>query len=138
METQPESNHNGDGLSDEKDAVAESPDSMSDVDDDHYSSDAEPVKSVAHPGGNGHDITGLHRHDAHTGDDDADTDEEEEGSGSGEEEDSDEEDEEDEEPALKYERLGGITQQLLQKDSASAIAYANQRIVSNYSRCYSA
>ncbi|KAH9910297.1 uncharacterized protein B0H18DRAFT_1130398 [Fomitopsis serialis] len=35
---------------------------------------------------------------------------------------------EDEEPALKYERLGGITHQLLQKDLASAIAYANQRI----------
>lgn len=47
-------------------------------------------------------------------------------------EDEDEEDEgedEDEEPALKYERLGGIAHQLLQKDSASMLAYANQRLV---------
>ncbi|KAI0940385.1 hypothetical protein AcV5_001504 [Taiwanofungus camphoratus] len=37
-------------------------------------------------------------------------------------------DEDDEEPALKYERLGGITHNLLLKDSASALAYANQRL----------
>ncbi|KAI1791727.1 vacuolar assembling protein VPS41 [Ganoderma leucocontextum] len=45
---------------------------------------------------------------------------------------TDEEDEEDEdddeEPALKYERLGGIAHQLLQKDSASTLAYANQHL----------
>ncbi|OBZ70108.1 Vacuolar protein sorting-associated protein 41 [Grifola frondosa] len=48
---------------------------------------------------------------------------------SGSDTDGDEEDEDDEEPALKYERLGGITHNLLQKDSASALAYANQRLV---------
>ncbi|CDO75230.1 hypothetical protein BN946_scf184895.g10 [Trametes cinnabarina] len=43
-------------------------------------------------------------------------------------EDDDEGEDEDEEPALKYERLGGIAHQLLQKDSASMLAYANQRL----------
>ena len=125
------SNGNGNGLDDEKDPIAESPDSMSNAGDSDSSSDAEPVKPAAHPDGNGHDITGLHQHVVHSGDEDAGTGEDEEESGSGDEDDSEEdEDEEDEEPALKYERFGGITHQLLQKDSASAIAYANQRIVS--------
>lgn len=47
-----------------------------------------------------------------------------------EEDEDEDEDEDDEEPALKYERLGGITHNLLQKDSASALAYSNQRFVS--------
>lgn len=129
MASQPDSNRNGNGLNEEKeDTVTESPDSMSDVDDDHYSSGVGPVKSVTHPDGNGHDITGLHHHDAHTSDDDAGTDEE--GEDSDDDGTDEEEDEDDEEPALKYERLGGIIHQLLQKDSASAIAYANQQIVS--------
>jgi hypothetical protein len=38
--------------------------------------------------------------------------------------------EEDEEPALKYERLGGAVPDLLQKDSASALAIANKVIAS--------
>ena len=46
-----------------------------------------------------------------------------------EEDEEDEDEDEDEEPALKYERLGGISHQLLQKDSASALAYANQHLV---------
>ena len=46
-----------------------------------------------------------------------------------EEDEEDEDEDEDEEPALKYERLGGISYQLLQKDSASALAYANQHLV---------
>ncbi len=48
-----------------------------------------------------------------------------------EEEDEDDDEDDDEEPALKYERLGGIAHQLLQKDSASALAYSNQRLVSD-------
>ncbi|KAI0807975.1 vacuolar assembling protein VPS41 [Fomes fomentarius] len=44
------------------------------------------------------------------------------------EEDEEDDEEDDEEPALKYERLGGIAHQLLQKDSASALAYSNQRL----------
>ena len=49
----------------------------------------------------------------------------------GEDEDSEEdEDDDDEEPALKYERLGGIVSKLLTKDSASTLAHANQRLVS--------
>ncbi len=59
--------------------------------------------------------------------------------GSGEDEadddDDDEDDEDDEEPALKYERLGGSTSELLQKDSASALAYSSQRLVRIFS-CY--
>ena len=46
-----------------------------------------------------------------------------------EEDEEDEDEEDDEEPALKYERLGGISHQLLQKDSASALTYANQHLV---------
>lgn len=52
----------------------------------------------------------------------------EESDDEGDEEDEDYEDE-DEEPALKYERLGGSVHDLLQKDSASALAYAHQRLV---------
>lgn len=56
--------------------------------------------------------------------------EDDDGTETGSEEDDDEEsEEEDEEPALKYERLGGSTNELLQKDSASALAYAKERIV---------
>ncbi|KAI0789305.1 vacuolar protein sorting-associated protein 41 [Abortiporus biennis] len=53
---------------------------------------------------------------------------EEEDSVDEEDDDDDEEDEEEEEPALKYERLGSV-HDLLQKDSASALTYANQRLV---------
>ncbi|KAI9513211.1 hypothetical protein F5148DRAFT_972283 [Russula earlei] len=45
----------------------------------------------------------------------------------GEEDDDEEEvDEEDDEPALKYERFGGAFQDLLKKDSASALAVSNK------------
>lgn len=122
-----ESNGNGNGSDNEKNNIHDSPDSVSDAGDDDHSSNAQSVRPAARPDGNGHDITGLHHH--HSDDDDAGTDEEDE-AGSEDEVDSDE----DEEPALKYERLGGITHQLLQKDSASAITYANQRIVSSHLR----
>ena len=46
-------------------------------------------------------------------------------------EDEDEEDE-DEEPALKYERLGGSAQELLEKDTASALAVAVNKLVSTF------
>ena len=61
-----------------------------------------------------------------------DEDSNEEGSDEEDDEDDEEtdEEEEDEEPALKYERLGGIVSKLLQRDSSSALAYANQRFVS--------
>ncbi|KAI0684181.1 vacuolar protein sorting-associated protein 41 [Cytidiella melzeri] len=45
------------------------------------------------------------------------------------EEEDDDDDDEDEEPTLKYERLGGSVHDLLQKDSASALAYSNKRLV---------
>lgn len=48
----------------------------------------------------------------------------------GEEDEEDEDD--DEEPALKYERLGGSVHDLLQKDSASALAHSKQRLVRSH------
>ena len=52
-------------------------------------------------------------------------DEEEDG-----EEDDDDDDEDDEEPALKYERLGGAAADLLEKDTASAVAVSQKVLVS--------
>jgi hypothetical protein len=49
------------------------------------------------------------------------------------EEDEDEDEDEDEEPTLKYERFGGAFQDLLKKDSASALVVSNKYLV----RCYS-
>jgi hypothetical protein len=49
-----------------------------------------------------------------------------------EEGDEDEGEDEDEEPALKYERFGGAFQDLLKKDSASALVVSNKYLV----RCY--
>ena len=45
-----------------------------------------------------------------------------------EDEDGDEEDDDDE-PALKYERFGGAFQDLLKKDSASALAVSTRFLV---------
>ncbi|KZT70226.1 vacuolar protein sorting-associated protein 41 [Daedalea quercina L-15889] len=109
---------------------------MSDAgDEEHSCGSAQSVKHDARPDENGHSsITGLHHHDAHSDEDQVDddeTEEEEEESGSEDGEDGsddDEDEDDDEEPALKYERLGGITHQLLQKDSASAMAHSNRRI----------
>ena len=42
----------------------------------------------------------------------------------------DEEEDDDEEPALKYERIGGALNDLLKKDSASALAISNRLMVS--------
>lgn len=45
------------------------------------------------------------------------------------EDDEDYDEDDDDEPALKYERLGGSVHDLLQKDSASALAHSHQRLV---------
>jgi hypothetical protein len=62
--------------------------------------------------------------------------EDEEDEGGSEYEDDDEEDEEemeDEEPALKYERMGGSTHELLDRDSASSLAVSSKLFVSIHS-----
>ena len=62
---------------------------------------------------------------------DVDSEDEDDETEEDESEDEDyDDDEDDEEPALKYERLGGIVSKLLTKDSASTLAHANQRLVS--------
>jgi hypothetical protein len=67
------------------------------------------------------------------GDDDEDGnedgEEEEEDEGEEEEDEDEEEEDEDEEPALKYERFGGAFQDLLKKDSASALAVSSKFLV---------
>ncbi|KII94565.1 hypothetical protein PLICRDRAFT_97705 [Plicaturopsis crispa FD-325 SS-3] len=60
--------------------------------------------------------------DNEEGDEDEDEDDDES------EDDDEDEDEDDEEPALKYERIGGSLQDLLKKDSASALAIANKTL----------
>jgi hypothetical protein len=45
-------------------------------------------------------------------------------------EDEDDEDDEDEEPTLKYEKFGSDVMNALKRDTASAIAVANKRVVS--------
>lgn len=56
--------------------------------------------------------------------------EEEEVSGSEEDEEDDKEEDDDEEPALKYERIGGSINDLLKKDTASALCIVDQKLVS--------
>jgi hypothetical protein len=66
--------------------------------------------------------------------DEGDEDENEEEDDEDEDEECEDEDEdEDEEPALKYERFGGAFQDLLKKDSSSALVVSNKYLV----RCYS-
>ena len=102
--------------------VTASPENMSEASGD---------EEDEHVNGNG-DVHGnaemMHARQEDYGSGSEDEDDEEEGE---EDEDEGEDEEEDEEPALKYERLGGIAHQLLQKDSASSLAYANQRLVSS-------
>ncbi|KAI0345141.1 vacuolar protein sorting-associated protein 41 [Trametopsis cervina] len=87
---------------------------------------------VQNGGGNGRVI--AHGSDAGSGDEDAEEaegeneDSEDESGDEDEDEDEEDEDDEDEEPTLKYERLNGPVD-LLQKDSASALTYANNRLV---------
>jgi len=50
-----------------------------------------------------------------------------------EDDDTDEDEyEEDEEPALKYKRIGGALNDLLKKDSASALSVANKLLVGGF------
>jgi hypothetical protein len=76
-----------------------------------------------------------HSENEGTGDADDDDDDEDEGEeeeeDENEEEDEEEDEDEDEEPTLKYERFGGgAYQDLLKKDSASALAVSNKFLVS--------
>lgn len=64
---------------------------------------------------------------------DSDGDDESDSADQGDEDDEEydeDEEEEDIEPSLKYERLGGDTAQLLEKDSACALAISDSGIVS--------
>jgi hypothetical protein len=79
--------------------------------------------------------------DEEDGDEDDGDDNEKDGDGEYEDEDEDEDEEyddedededEDEEPALKYERFSGAFQDLLKKDSSSALVVSNTHLV----RCY--
>ena len=72
----------------------------------------------------------------HDGDGGKEEDEEEEEDN--EEEDGEDNDGEEEEPSLKYERMGGAVNDLLKKDSASALAVSGKHLVrtlSNLGRC---
>ena len=86
-----------------------------------------------------HNVNGGGHMSDEGGDEDEEDDEDEEGDGEDEEEGvtdeegEDEDDEDEDEPALKYERFGGELHDLLQKDSASSITYANKRLVSTFS-----
>jgi hypothetical protein len=62
-------------------------------------------------------------------DDDDETGEEDGGERGEDEEEEGDEDEDEDEPALKYERFGGAFQDLLKKDSASALAVSNKFLV---------
>lgn len=74
--------------------------------------------------------SGLDESDSGEEDDDEEG-EEDDGEGEGEEEEGDDdyEDEEEDEPTLKYERMGGAINDLLKKDSASALAVSNNLLV---------
>jgi len=61
------------------------------------------------------------------GDDGGEEEDEEEDEEDGEEDDDD--DDEEEEPSLKYERMGGAVNDLLKKDSVSALAVSNKCLV---------
>lgn len=65
--------------------------------------------------------------------DDEEEDESEEEIDEGDITDSDEDDEEEEEPVLKYDRIGKKTAEILEKDTASAIAVGQTYFVSTFS-----
>ncbi|KDQ63963.1 hypothetical protein JAAARDRAFT_27634 [Jaapia argillacea MUCL 33604] len=100
-------------------------------DEGKFTSSPEPM-SVGLPEtheANGHVSAELDvEHEGHDGEDGVTDENEEDEEDEEEEEDDDEDEEEEEEPALKYERLGGAVSDLLQKDSASALAVANKLI----------
>ncbi|KAH8092455.1 hypothetical protein BXZ70DRAFT_950969 [Cristinia sonorae] len=96
--------------------LTSSPTALSHVSQAHEHSDGDGE----HSGGEGYSDVG----DSGSDEDGDGTEDEEEDEDV--EEDSDEED--DEEPALKYEKFGGVLHDLLKKDSASAVSYANKRL----------
>ncbi|EMD40305.1 hypothetical protein CERSUDRAFT_121110 [Gelatoporia subvermispora B] len=110
------------GKHEEDDLITESPDELSDSDEEKEPEDSSPHALEEHTLNNGHTCNEELEHDEP---EDSAT---ERGTDGEYEEEDDDEEEEDEEPALKYERLGGVVHSLLQRDSASAIAYANQRL----------
>ena len=74
--------------------------------------------------------SGRHSENEGTDEEEDDEDEGDDEEEEDEEEDEDEDEDEDEEPALKYERFGsGAYQDLLKKDSASALAVSNKFLV---------
>ena len=129
--------HSDDGDDDGR-FVSNSPDQMSEVEDEGAEDNAILEGEGGHSvndvdqetyGINGHSSGRILRHN---GDEESDGQEYEdsEASEGDEEDDEDEDDEdEDEEPTLKYERLGGSVHDLLQKDSASALAYSQKKLV---------
>lgn len=118
--------------------VTDSPDNLSDVEPEDH--DPGALVRNGHARLNAHESEDDRTEDGEEYEKDGDRDSEEdvEEDDEDDEEDEDEEDDEDddEEPALKYERLGGSTQDLLRKDSASAIAYSHERLVSAFIRLY--
>lgn len=115
--------------------VTDSPEELSEAGDnvlEHYDELPSPGESANGHGDVNHNDVGTsngyathgmaHYHETDDYDDGED--------GMGDDEDEEEEDEdEEEEPALKYERLGGPVHDLLHKDTASALAYSNKRLV---------
>ena len=80
---------------------------------------------VDDPSEHGNEARGNHASEAGSHSEDDEPDEEEEY----------DEDDEDYEPALKYELLGGATETLLEKDSASALAVSPKHLVNYTSEC---
>ena len=129
--------HSDDGDDDGR-FVSNSPDQMSEVEDEGAEDNAILEGEGGHSRNdidqetyeiNGHSGGRILRHN---GDEESDGQEYEDSEASeGDEEDDEDEDEEDEdeEPTLKYERLGGSVHDLLQKDSASALAYSQKKLV---------
>ena len=80
--------------------------------------------------GNGHhtESEGTDEEEAEDEGDEDDS-EEEEAEAEAEDEDDDDDEDEDVEPTLKYERFGGAFQDLLKKDSASALVVSNKYLV---------
>jgi hypothetical protein len=90
----------------------------------HLISQSAPLATKAEQELDDEDATDTKRgHDGVESETDSEEDEEEE------EEDDDDDDDDDDEPALKYERFGGAFQDLLKKDSASALAVSTRFLV---------
>lgn len=110
--------------------VSNSPEPMSEAEEDGVASDGPDSDTDVEQdlnALNGHSNGDVVHHVAEEGSDgsqveDEDSEDDEEG------EDDDDEDD-DEEPTLKYDRLGGSVHDLLHKDSASALAYSNKKLV---------